>query len=71
MTAPKIRNNSLDEDKLIGMNQMCQFLDMAPTTINKYLHTDPTFPKPIVFGKRLQKWSYSEIRSWVESKKRK
>lgn len=70
MTAPKIETN-FDDDHLIGIRQICQFLDIGTTTVNRFLQTDPTFPKPIVFGKRLQKWSYAEIKSWVESKKRK
>ena len=63
--------NGENMQRLIRLSQLAStptrqgLLPVSPTTIWRWLKTDPNFPKPIKIGKGITAWQLNEIDTWL------
>jgi predicted DNA-binding transcriptional regulator AlpA len=54
----------------IPLNEACKLLGVSRITVNRKIHNDPTFPRPIKDGVTRQAPVYfvlSELESWIKA----
>jgi predicted DNA-binding transcriptional regulator AlpA len=54
---------------MLGIQEVCDYLNVHPKTIKTLLEGDRNFPKPIVLGPKMKRWKKEEIVSWVENQR--
>tara|TARA_R110000823_G_scaffold231612_2_gene358279 strand:- start:660 stop:851 length:192 start_codon:yes stop_codon:yes gene_type:complete len=55
---------------LIDAHSVAEMLSLNIKTFYRFVqeNTDDTFPKPILFGPRLSRWSKEEVEQWIQKK---
>jgi prophage regulatory protein len=54
--------------ELLTIKDVCYKLKVTKTTVYKWLHEDPTFPKQITLGPRVVRWKADELEQWLQNR---
>jgi predicted DNA-binding transcriptional regulator AlpA len=54
------------EQKVMGLNDLCQFLRVGPTSVYLLRRNDPTFPQGKRIGRTLR-WLQADIEGWMRA----
>ena len=62
----------MKDQLLIDAAQVAEMLSLNKKTFYHFLKSEAgqSFPKPINFGDRLSRWSPSEVKDWVDARKK-
>ena len=58
-----------EDDEYWSNKDLCRIIGIHRNTSYHWLHTDPTFPRPLAVGS-LTRWKASEVRAWLDSRQR-
>lgn len=69
MADENLRPETRHEDRLIGIREVCARLSIGVSTLKKWV-AEGKFPKGIVLGPTVVRWSEQTVSEWIEERKR-
>ena len=48
--------------------EVCALTGISRASLTRLPHNDPTFPRPVVLGRKLYRWPADEVRTWWRSR---
>lgn len=63
--------SKMDRHHLVSKREVCLYLGISVSKLDRLRRTNGAFPKPMQIGPRSQRWQFGELQDWVESQKRK
>ena len=63
-----MEKSNLNEKLLLQVNDIAELISVHPKTMYAMIQNDDTFPKPISFGPRMNRWKREGIMKWVDTK---
>lgn len=55
--------------RAVRLVNVCQMLNASPSTIWRWVKTNPSFPKPIKLSPSVTAWDEAELLAWVQARK--
>lgn len=53
--------------KMITSTEVRRLIGCSAPTLRKMVREDPTFPRPLVWGKRMKRFSFDEVQKWINT----